>query len=145
MPDMGPSHDDVEATFQNCTLKGDFIDSMSDKGDFKLAFRNATVEGAISTGVAYHPQGEPEESKWWLIGTIDHTLAPNDNETGIQVTLDQNSKWTVTKDSCMNALTIESGAAIAAPAGKTLVVTNYGEPLELKPGKYEGKIILAVK
>ena len=142
---MGPSHNDVEASFANCTLQGDFIDSMSDKGDFILEFSNCSIEGAISTGVSYHPLGEPVEEKWWLIGTVEHTLAPNDNETGIQVTLDKDSKWTVTKTSCMNKLTLEEGAVIAAPEGKTLKVTNYGEPVELAAGTCEGKLVLTVE
>ena len=141
---MGPSHDDVEAKFIGCELKGDFIDSMSEKGEFILDFQACKLEGAISTGVAYHPLGEPEEAKWWLIGTVDHSLAPNDNETGIQVTLDGASEWTVTKTSFMNALTIAEGAQIAAPAGKSLTATNYGEPIDLAPGKYEGKILLTI-
>jgi len=135
----------VEALFTGCDLQGDFIDSMSEKGDFKLEFRNCRISGAISTGVCYHPQGEPQEDKWWLIGTVEHTLAPNDNETGIQVTLDKDSRWTVTKTSCMNELTMEAGAEIAAPAGKTLTVTNYGEPVTLSPGTLRGKLILTVE
>lgn len=141
---MGPSKDDVDATFTGCSLKGDFIDSMSDKGDFNLVFKHCTIEGAISTGVSYHPLGEPEESKWWLIGTVEHTLAPNDNEKGIHVTLDATSKWTVTKNSFMNSLTLEDGAVVVAPAGKALTVTNYGEPVDLKPGRLEGKIVITV-
>ena len=142
---MGPSHNEVEATFTDCTLKGDFIDSMSDKGDMLLSFVNTSVEGAISTGVCYHPQGEPQESKWWLIGTVEHTLCPNDNETGIQVTLDAASRWTVTKTSAINALTLSEGAVVEAPAGKTLTVTNYGQPVELKAGTIEGKLLLTVE
>ena len=144
MPDMGPSKDEVDATFTGCNLKGDFIDSMSDKGDFNLNFVGCTIEGAISTGVVYHPYGEPEEAKWWLIGTVEHTLAPNDNDTGINVKLSKTSKWTVTKNSCMNSIELEEGAMVVAPAGKTLTVTNYGEPVELKPGKLTGKIVITV-
>lgn len=144
MPDMGPNHDEVEATFTNCTLNGDFIDSYSDKGDFILKFNSCTINGGISTGVVYHPLGMPEESKWWLIGTVEHTLAPNDEETGIKVSLDGASKWVVTKNSCMNSLEIAEGAVVAAPEGKTLTAVNNGEAFELVPGKYEGKIIITV-
>ena len=134
----------MDATFTGCSLKGDFIDSVSDKGDFNLNFVDCTVEGAISTGVHYHPYGEPEEAKWWLIGTVEHTLAPNDNETGINVKLSGGSKWIVTKNSCLNSIELAEGAVVAAPEGKTLTVTNYGEAVELKPGKTKGKIIITV-
>ena len=142
---MGPSKNEVDATFTGCQLKGDFIDSMSEKGDFNLFFKGCSVEGGIYTGTIYHPLGEPEEAKWYLIGIIEHVPAPNDNETGIKVNLDKDSKWTVTKMSCMNALTIEEGAVIAAPEGKKLVATNYGEVIDLVPGKYEGKIIITLE
>ncbi len=144
MPDMGPSHDEVEASFSNCVLNGDFIDSMAEKGDFILDFQNCTVTGAISTGTVYHPQGMPEESKWWLIGLVEHTLGPNDEETGIKASFDAASKWLVTKTSCLNALTIAEGAQITAPEGKTLSMTVGGEPVDLQPGHYEGKILLTV-
>ena len=145
MPEMGPSHDDVEAEFANCTLNGDFIDSMSDKGDFILSFKNCTVNGAISTGVSYHPQGMPQESKWWLIGMIEHTLCPNDeDEKGIKVSLDEKSAWTVTKNSCMNELNIAPGATLSAPAGKALKMVVNGEETAIAPGSYTGKIIITV-
>jgi hypothetical protein len=145
MPDMGPSHDEVEATFKNCTLNGDFIDSMADKGDFILDFQNCTVTGAISTGTVYHPQGMPSEATWWRIGLVEHTLGPNDEETGIKAAFDGASKWVVTKTSCLNALTIAEGAQVVAAAGKTLTATLNGEAIELKPGKYEGKLILSIQ
>ena len=61
---------------------------------------------------------------------------------GVIVTLDSRSTWTVTGTSYLTALTLEPGAVVQAPQGQRLTATLNGQPLELRPGSYQGSIVL---
>ena len=148
---LSPPHDDddVDATFRNVTLTGDFLNSIPEISDMKLTFENAQINGAISTATADHavgPNGEKlvmQESGelYYLIGEITETLAPASGK-GAMVSLDKDSNWTVTKTSYLTGLTLAEGASIAAADGYRLTMTVDGKAQAIKPGQYEGAIEL---
>ncbi|MDD6239199.1 MAG: hypothetical protein PUA87_07165 [Oscillospiraceae bacterium] len=109
-----------------------------------LDFKNCTLTGAISTGKAVHTQGEPEESKWWLIGLVDDTLEPVEKDKGTKAIFDAVSQWTVNKTCYLGGLTIAEGAKIQAVEGKTLSMTVDGKETAIVPGTYTGKIVLTI-
>ena len=78
------------------------------------------------------------------LGNINQSAAPTINN-GVCISLDKDSAWTVTGKSYITALTLAEGAVVAAPAGKKLSVTVDGAPVELKAGRYTGKIELTVE
>ncbi len=144
MPEMGPAHNEVEASFTGCTLNGDFLNAQAEEHEMVLTFKNCTLTGAISTGTVSHTQGEPSEDKWWLIGTVDGVNAPVAGDKGTTASFDADSKWTVDKTCWLSGLTIADGAQIAAPAGKTLTMTVDGRETPVAPGAYAGTIVLTV-
>jgi hypothetical protein len=54
------------------------------------------------------------------------------------------STWAVDKTTELSSLTIGEGASIAAPAGHDVTMTVDGVQMDVKPGTYHGKIVLAV-
>lgn len=52
--------------------------------------------------------------------------------------------WIVDKTTALQSLRIEPGAAVAAPAGRSLTMTVDGVETGLKPGTYRGGIVLTV-
>ena len=52
--------------------------------------------------------------------------------------------WIVDKTTRLQSLKLEPGAAIAAPAGRSLTLTVDGVETGIKPGKYQGDIVLTV-
>lgn len=143
MPDMGPAHDEVEANFTGCTLHGDFINAQAADHEMVLTFKGCTLTGAISTGTAVHAQGEPQEDKWWLIGTVESTLEPTEDK-GTTASFDGASKWIVDKTCYLSGLTLAAGAEVSAPAGKTVTMTVDGKETAIAPGSYTGTIVMTV-
>jgi len=54
------------------------------------------------------------------------------------------AKWVVEKTTELSSLTIPEGATIAAPAKHSLTMTVDGVGTAIKPGTYQGKIVLTV-
>lgn len=52
--------------------------------------------------------------------------------------------WIVDRTIALQSLRIEPGAAVAAPAGRSLTMTVDGVETGLKPGSYRGEIVLTV-
>lgn len=52
--------------------------------------------------------------------------------------------WIVSKTTLLKSLTLEPGAAVAAPAGKSLTMTVDGVETTLLPGRYRGRVVLTV-
>ncbi len=52
------------------------------------------------------------------------------------------STWEVTEKTSLDSLTIEEGAVIKAPEGKSLTMTIDGVEAGINPGDYKGKIVL---
>jgi hypothetical protein len=56
--------------------------------------------------------------------------------------LEAGSTWEVAEITNLGSLTIAEGAVLKAPEGKSLVLTVDGVETPIKPGSYEGKIVL---
>jgi hypothetical protein len=52
--------------------------------------------------------------------------------------------WVVEKNTALRSLTIDEGASLAAPAGKSLTMTIDGVGATIQPGSYVGNIFLTV-
>ena len=144
MPEMGPAHNEVEADFTRCVLEGDFLNAQAQDHEMFLTFKSCQLTGGISTGTVAHTQGEPREDAWWLIGTVEGTFAPVEEDKGTTVTLDKDSRWTVTKTGYLSGLTLEEGAVLTAPENRTLTLFVDGRETAIAPGTYTGKLKLAV-
>lgn len=53
-------------------------------------------------------------------------------------------QWTVAKTTTLDSLKIEPGAAVVAPAGRSLTMTVDGVETTLKAGRYKGRVVLTV-
>lgn len=142
---------DVNATFSNVTLKGDIINGDTVESGMDVTFINATITGAVSTATVKHavgPNGEEVDLKhpelYKLIGSVTNTLCDTKEEFGLQVSLDKDSKWVVAKTSYLTGLTIADGANITAPEGYKASMTVDGVVKPIKPGTYNGKIIITI-
>ncbi|MBP2656343.1 MAG: hypothetical protein H6Q73_3912 [Firmicutes bacterium] len=136
----------LEASFKNVNLKGDFINSMTKRGDVILSFENATITGAITTGISDPIDSAPTQETYYMIGEVKNTYCSTDEEYGIKVSLDEKSTWIVDKSSYLNRITVATGASVKAADGKMLTMTVNGTPTSIKAGDtYEGKIVLMVK
>jgi hypothetical protein len=139
------SSTNVEATFKNVALNGDFINSMTSLGDMNLRFEKATITGAISTATAIPSTGQtPTRGTYYLIGDVKNTLTATNDKFGVKVSLDGVSTWTVNKTSYLTGLTLAQGASLAAPQGSTLTMTVNGARTPIKAGSYTGKVVLLV-
>ena len=144
--------DDIDATFRNVTLAGDFVNALTSKSGMNLRFENAQVTGAITTATARHatgPHGEElvmQESGelYYLIGEEIETYAPTGDPHGVNVTLGSGSTWTVAKTSYLTGLTLAPDAHIAAPAGHRLAMSVDGIATPIAAGIYKGRIVLQV-
>jgi hypothetical protein len=143
---------DVDATFRNVTLQGDFVNSWTAQSGMNLTFENSTVTGAITTATAVHatgPKGEKlvmQEAPdlYYLIGEQAETSALTDGPNGANVSLNAGSKWVVNKTSYLTGLTVAEGATITAPQGYSLTMTVGGVGTAIRPGTYHGEIVLSV-
>jgi hypothetical protein len=80
-----------------------------------------------------------------LIGEVRNTFCATNDEYGLTVSLDGDSKWIVDESSYLTSLSLASGAAITAPAGYKVSMTVDGVEKEITAGSYKGKIVLTVK
>lgn len=77
------------------------------------------------------------------LSNVKQTAAPTVNN-GVAVTLRGKSVWTVTGQSFLTSLTVESGSQVTAPAGKKLSFFVNGTRTALKTGSYSGKLELRI-
>lgn len=148
----GTSNQDLQATFKNVTLTGDFYNSLTSLSAMNLSFENAQINGAICTATAEHavgPKGEKlvmqdATDLYYLIGEEKETCAETQDAHGASATLDARSSWVVAKTSYLTSLNLAPGAKISAPKGQTLLMRVNGSSTPLKPGHYQGKITLEV-
>lgn len=168
------SVNDSTATFKNGTYKGDIYNSIYNyKQLLDVVLENATLEGRVSSTTAIHvdlagnvvPNGTElhafmgseefdhanylaekggQSGDAQLIGRFQHTIHPMLNNP-INLTL-KGSKWNVTGDGYLNALTADSIGDITADTPVTITVkalTVGGKAYE--DGKYtEGNVTVIV-
>ena len=144
--------DDIDATFRNVTLNGDFLNGMPELSGMKLSFENAKVQGAISTARPEHavgPNGEKivmQESGelYYLIGEETEVPAAADYPAGAVASFDGTSSWIVDRTSYLTGLTLAEGATLTAPVASRLTMTVDGAPTPIAAGSYSGAIVLTV-
>ena len=136
-----------------------------------LALQNASLNGAVVSGTCAawnHGMADLIDREWTAYDDqLGHdktvvlgALCPDaayETIWGVRMTLDGGSAWTVTGDSSVNTLTLAEGAAIQAPAGRSLEIyvncaMNGGDDFydyttgvrvdSLAPGQYTGVVIL---
>lgn len=140
-----------EITFNNVTLNGDIITSMTSEGDVDVTLVKTTITGAITTSIAEHAKGPDGEEiatsdntgLYYLIGEVIDTYSATDDKYGMMLTLDGNSKWVVGETSYLTGLTIAEGAVITGPEGCRITMTVDGEKTPIGAGIYQGDIVLA--
>ncbi len=144
--------DDIDATFRNVTLEGDFVNALTAQCGMNLRFENARVSGAITTATARHatgPRGEQLRMQdsgelYYLVGEQIETYGPTEGPHGLDLTLGSGSEWTVAKTSYLTGLTLAPDARIVAPAGRALTLTVDGVATPITAGIHKGRIVLAV-
>lgn len=136
-----------------------------------LALQNASLTGAVVSGTCAawnHGMADLIDREWTAYDDqLGHdktvvlgALCPDaayETIWGVRMSLDGSSAWTVTGDSSVNTLTLAEGAAIQAPAGRSLEIyvncaMNGGDDFydystgvrvdSLAPGQYTGVVIL---
>ena len=113
--------------------------------NLSVTLRAVSLTGRISAaGQAYREwlTRITEENRLEMSNVTQWPQEPVNN--GVIVSLDAESRWTVTGDSWLTALELEEGAILCAPEGKTLRITVDGVPVEPAPGRREGQIHLRV-
>lgn len=111
-----------------------------------LTLQNARVTGVISAAGQAYRDGLTritEKNRLEISNVRQWAQAPVNN--GVCLTLGRDSAWTVTGDSYITALTLDESAVIAAPEGKTVVMTVNGAETPITAGKYTGVIKLSVR
>lgn len=101
------------------------------------------LTGAISASTPHHAQDSIGAADFELLGVVANTRSPAINN-GVIVSLAK-STWTVTANSYLTALSLDAASSIEAPPGRTLVLSVDGKEQPLRPGAYQGAIVLALR
>jgi hypothetical protein len=139
----------VKAAFSNMTVNGNIYNSRWTAGqNLSVTFDRATVRGLISAGRQYqnglNPGDKITKATYYKISDIGVTPAAVVN-SGLLVTLENGSTWTVTGNSYISKLVYGSGCTINAAMGKTLTVKVNGIVTTISAGNtYTGNIEIVV-
>ena len=166
-PQDGAEYVGDEIIFRNMTATGDILhEDYMRKMD--LGLENAALEGAVvgTTLAAWNGywtaqvEALPAEEVSDLAEALKTFIYNDTYETmwGVRMTMDADSIWTVTGDSNLYSFTMEEGAVVQAPEGKSLAIyvdcamsndleaydVSVGTKIEaFEPGvEYSGVVIL---
>ncbi len=152
---------DVIATFTDISLQGDFYNAigtsstnagvgyMGEPGhdvavpsgqNLVLKFENSKIQGVISASTVKHHKNTISSEDYKLLGEVTNTPCSAVNN-GVIVTL-KHSTWTITGVSYLTSLTLSADSTIAATNHATVVMSVNGVPTPIKPGLYDGAIVL---
>lgn len=150
MPGGGATHPifsgNIKADFKNVNLHGDLVHAMKNTGEMILTFEHATLEGAISLGMAHPTSGaEPTRETYRTIGEVVNTLGPDPSQCGLTLSLDGSSKWVVTKTSYLSSLTVGKGTVVSGRGDSPVRLIVNGVQTPLKPGTYQGNLVVQVE
>ncbi len=111
-----------------------------------VSLSSAKVTGRISAAEQAYREGLTiiDSSLREELGNVTQTPAPAVNN-GVIVTLDADSVWIASGTSYLTKLELADGAFIAAPEGRSLVMTVDGVPTAPAAGTYTGSIVLEVR
>jgi hypothetical protein len=110
-----------------------------------LTFDRSHITGVISASEAHHkkPVLHVNKDDYKLFGVVTNAAHAAINN-GVIVALKNGSTWTVTGTSYLTSLAIETGSAIAAPAGYRLNTKVDGVEKALVAGEYKGEIRISI-
>jgi len=136
---------DVEAILRATTLYGNVYHAMPKVGAMRLSLQGARLTGVISTSTAAPASGKaPTKETWREIGEVGNTPVPFTGAKGLSLQIDGASTWTVTGTSYLNAMTLAPGAQVVTPAGEPATLLVNGKATALKPGTYQGALVVSV-
>ncbi|WDS35040.1 hypothetical protein [Pseudoxanthomonas sp.] len=141
-----PPHPDVDVLANGMKLTGDFINTRTKQGGLNLELRDSSLVGAVSTGTQAALGGqEPTDKTYWQIGHVINTFAPTPEANGATVKVGEGSRWVVTKTSYLTGLDLAKGSEVVAAPGYKLSLSVDGKVQALKPGHYQGKLVVDVQ
>jgi hypothetical protein len=140
-----PASPDVLATLRDAALSGDLLNTRTAEGNMTVTLERTRLTGAISTGTQAPASGQdPTVNTYWQIGDVVNTLAPTREKYGMEVQVGAGSRWTVTRNSYLTALTVARGGVVGALPGRHLTLKVDGKARPLAAGSYRGAIELLV-
>ena len=121
---------------------------MTARGNVIVTIENAAITGAITTATC-RSKADVDGKKlsretYYYIGDVVNTYCATGDAYGMEATL-ENTSWVVNETSYLNRLSISNSAKITAPEGRSVRMTVDGVETVIKPGKYEGNIVLIVE
>ena len=111
--------------------------------NLEITLDNTALDGAIVQGTY-----DSWNSLWAGYGVTSANWLHDSSWSGtnsLAIHLKSGSTWTVTGDSSCTSLTVDSGAAVNAPSGKTVTMTVNGTETPITEGTFTGNIIITIK
>lgn len=108
-----------------------------------LSFEKVDLTGVISAATAKHNVKTITKACLIELGQVANTPCKAVNN-GVVASFDKDSKWVVAGNSYLTGLNLEDGAIVAAPAGKSVVMTVNGVNTPITAGSYSGDIVVSV-
>jgi len=131
----------LNINLRDMKLEGDILHDDYQR-NMEVQLTDVTLEGRINLG-SY----QSWTSIWAALGVTEASWLPNaqwDGTNTLSVELQGKSRWTVTQDSAMSKLVVGEDVKISAPRGYQLAMTVNGQSAEIKPGSFEGSIVIAL-
>jgi hypothetical protein len=143
--DVSTAHaTDSTLAFSDIRLRGDFYNGMRGDLNLVLNFTASQVTGVISATLATHHVDTIDSSNWQELGAVTNTLQAAINN-GVIVSLASGTRWTVTGESYLTSLTLDTESSVTAPPGRDVSMTVDGTATAIQPGgSYSGAIVLTV-
>lgn len=139
----------VLASFKDMAVNGNIYNSRWTAGqNLSVYFDNAQVNGVITAGTQYHlnvaPGGKITKATYYELGNVGVSASPVVS-SGMLVTLENSSVWTVSGDCYLSSLTIGDGCEIKAASG-SLTMTVDGQAVTPEAGNtYTGAIVISAE
>lgn len=106
-----------------------------------LQLDHSSLEGRATASSARHEVRTITALEYARLGEITNTPEPAINN-GVILALDH-STWTVTAASHLTSLTIDAASSVRAPGDDAVSMTVDGVPTPIRPGSYQGQIVVA--
>lgn len=109
--------------------------------NLSVTLEHTTLTGCISSAKAVHRVPKIDKSNCEELGEVINTPRPAINN-GVIVLVDGTSVWRTEQVSYLNRLTLEPGGQILRADGSPAEMTVDGVQTELRPGVYQGAIVI---
>ena len=141
-------------TFMNGDYEGDLFNGTGYYAQSAVPMsvtigKGAELEGAISLTETRHIDENGKQNthftinEYYYLGHVANRPFRN-GDSEVSVTVKDGGVWEVTGESLLDSLTLANGQ-IVGDMGKTVVMTVNGRPTAIKPGSYEGDIVISLK